>query len=162
MIEAGLTIALVDPVFQQMCTPGVVFRPLAGRGVFTEMGVIYRRDDSSTILASFLNELRRTRQSRADSKPLSARGRKKPLGGARPPVGRKDEVSFFGQPLSGADCRLLEKVQVVSKDGEPGPLPSQGLLCRTRAGRFPFLGLFQNVILRSQQGTAPPPPQLIV
>jgi hypothetical protein len=56
----------------------------------------------------------------------------------------------------------MEKVQVVSKDGEPGPLPSEGLLCRTRAGGFPFLGLFQNVILRSQKGTAPQLPKFIV
>jgi DNA-binding transcriptional LysR family regulator len=83
MIEAGLTIALVDPVFQQMSTPGVVFRPLAGRGVFTEMGVIYRRDDSSPILASFLNELRRTRQSRAGSAEAPLRQREKKAPGRR-------------------------------------------------------------------------------
>jgi DNA-binding transcriptional LysR family regulator len=67
MIEAGLTIALVDPTFQQMSTAGVVFRRLAGHGVFTETGVIYRRDDSSPILASFLNELRRARHLRTPS-----------------------------------------------------------------------------------------------
>ena len=50
MIEAGLTIALVDPVLQQMSTSGVAFRPLAGRGVYTETGVIYRRADASPIL----------------------------------------------------------------------------------------------------------------
>ncbi len=60
MIAAGLTIALVDPALQQMSASGVVFRPLAGPGVFTETGVIYRRDDSSLILASFLHELRAT------------------------------------------------------------------------------------------------------
>jgi DNA-binding transcriptional LysR family regulator len=58
MIAAGLTIALVDPALQQMAAPGVVFRPLAGPGVFTETGIIYRRADSSPILASFLHELR--------------------------------------------------------------------------------------------------------
>ncbi len=60
MIAAGLTIALVDPALRQMAAPGVVFRELAGQGVFTERGVIYRRDDPSPILASFLQELRAT------------------------------------------------------------------------------------------------------
>lgn len=60
MVAAGLTIALVDPALQQMAAPGVVFRPLAGRGVFTETGIIYRRADESVILASFLQELRAT------------------------------------------------------------------------------------------------------
>ena len=60
MIAAGLTIALVDPVLEQMAASGVVFRPLAGRGVFTETGVIYRRSDASAILASFLHEVRAT------------------------------------------------------------------------------------------------------
>lgn len=60
MIAAGLTIALVDPALRQMAGPGVVFLPLAGRGVFTETGVIYRRNDSSPILAAFLHELRAT------------------------------------------------------------------------------------------------------
>ena len=65
MIAAGLTIALVDPALQQMAAPGVVFRPLAGRGFFTETGVIYRRGDPSPILASFLQELRATPRQRS-------------------------------------------------------------------------------------------------
>ena len=60
MIAAGLTIALVDPALRQMTAPGVVFREVAGQGVFTDTGVIYRRDDPSPILASFLQELRAT------------------------------------------------------------------------------------------------------
>jgi DNA-binding transcriptional LysR family regulator len=60
MIAAGLTIALVDPALRQMAAPGVVFRDLAGQGVFIETGIIYRQDDSSPILASFLQELRAT------------------------------------------------------------------------------------------------------
>lgn len=60
MVAAGLTIALVDPALQQMAAPGVVFLPLAGRGVFTETGIIYRRDDASPILALFLHEVRET------------------------------------------------------------------------------------------------------
>ena len=67
MIEAGLTIALVDPVLQQMSTSGVVFRPLAGGGVFTETGVLYRRADASPILASFLQQLRTTPHRRTGS-----------------------------------------------------------------------------------------------
>jgi DNA-binding transcriptional LysR family regulator len=67
MIAAGLTIALVDPALQQMAPPGVVFRPLAGRGVFTETGVIYRRADASPILASFLHELRAAPRQRPGS-----------------------------------------------------------------------------------------------
>jgi DNA-binding transcriptional LysR family regulator len=58
MVGAGLTIALVDPELEQMAASGVVFRPLAGRDVFTERGVIYRRADPSSILASFLYEVR--------------------------------------------------------------------------------------------------------
>jgi DNA-binding transcriptional LysR family regulator len=60
MIAAGLTIALVDPSLRQMSAPGVVFRNLAGQGIFTETGVIYRRNDPSPIIASFLHELRAT------------------------------------------------------------------------------------------------------
>jgi DNA-binding transcriptional LysR family regulator len=60
MIAAGLTIALVDPALQQIGAAGVVFRPLAGPGVFTETGVIYRRAEVSPILASFLHEVRTT------------------------------------------------------------------------------------------------------
>ena len=67
MIAAGLTIALVDPVLEQMAPGGVVFRPLAGRGVFTETGVISRRGDSSPILASFLQEVRTTPRGRPSS-----------------------------------------------------------------------------------------------
>jgi DNA-binding transcriptional LysR family regulator len=79
MIAAGLTIALVDPVLQQMAAPGVVFRPLAGRGVFTETGVIYRRDDPSPILASFLHELRATpRQSPSSAAVATAPKTKAP------------------------------------------------------------------------------------
>ncbi len=79
MIAAGLTIALVDPALRQMSAPGVVFRELAGQGVFTETGVIYRRDDPSPILASFLQELRATIRRRgiapaaAPSKPKKAK-----------------------------------------------------------------------------------------
>lgn len=58
MIAAGLTIALVDPALQRMIPQGVVFRPLRGPGVFSESGVVYRRDDPSPILASFLQEVR--------------------------------------------------------------------------------------------------------
>ena len=64
MIAAGLTIALVDPALQQMGAPEVVFRPLAGPGIFTESGVIYRRADPSPILGSFLHELRATPRER--------------------------------------------------------------------------------------------------
>ncbi len=67
MVAASLTIALVDPALQQMAAPGVVFRLLAGRGVFTETGVIYRRADPSPILASFLHELRATPRQRTAS-----------------------------------------------------------------------------------------------
>jgi DNA-binding transcriptional LysR family regulator len=58
MIAAGLTIALVDPALQQITASGVVFRQLAGPGVFTETGVVYRRGDPSPILESFLHQLR--------------------------------------------------------------------------------------------------------
>jgi DNA-binding transcriptional LysR family regulator len=60
MIAAGLTIALVDPNLDQVVSPGVVFRVLAGRDVFVETGVVHRRDDASPILLSFLDEVRAT------------------------------------------------------------------------------------------------------
>jgi DNA-binding transcriptional LysR family regulator len=66
MIAAGLTIALVDPALQQMTASGVVFRPLAGPGVFTETGVVYRQGDASPILESFLHQLRTTPRQGAD------------------------------------------------------------------------------------------------
>jgi DNA-binding transcriptional LysR family regulator len=66
MIAAGLTIALVDPALQQMTVSGVVFRPLAGPGVFTETGVVYRQGDSSPILESFLHQLRTAPRQRVD------------------------------------------------------------------------------------------------
>jgi DNA-binding transcriptional LysR family regulator len=66
MVATGLTIALVDPVLEQMSASPVVFRPLAGPGVFTERGVIYRRGDPSSILASFLEEVRATPSERAE------------------------------------------------------------------------------------------------
>lgn len=66
MVAAGLTVALVDPAIKQRATPGVVFRPIEDRGVFTESGVIYRRDDPSPLLASFLHEVRLTPRRQAE------------------------------------------------------------------------------------------------
>jgi len=60
MVAAGLTIALVDPAIKQRAIPGVVFRPIGDPGVFTESGVIYRREDPSPLLASFLQEVKLT------------------------------------------------------------------------------------------------------
>ena len=65
MVSAGLTIALVDPALEQISASGVVFRPLTGRGIFTEKGVIYRRADASPILAGFLQEVRGIPRERA-------------------------------------------------------------------------------------------------
>ena len=81
MIAAGLTIALVDPVLEQMSASAVVFRPLAGGGVFTERGIIYRRADASPILASFLHEVRATPHEHAS---LAAVARKTKKKGPRP------------------------------------------------------------------------------
>ena len=80
MIAAGLTIALVDPALQEMAAPGVAFRPLTGRGVFTETGVIYRRADPSPILESFLQELRATPRQSPGSAAVVPVPRKKPSG----------------------------------------------------------------------------------
>jgi DNA-binding transcriptional LysR family regulator len=77
MIAAGLTIALVDPVLEQMAAPRVVFRQLAGRGVFTETGVLYRRADASPILASFLQEVRTTPRERMSSMAEVGENKKK-------------------------------------------------------------------------------------
>ena len=60
MVAAGLTVALVDSAIKQRAVPGVVFRPIIDRGVLTESGVIYRREDPSPLLASFLHEVRLT------------------------------------------------------------------------------------------------------
>jgi DNA-binding transcriptional LysR family regulator len=70
MVAAGLTVALVDPAIKQRAVPGVVFRPIADRGVFTESGVIYRREDPSPLLASFLHEVRLTPRKRAESETV--------------------------------------------------------------------------------------------
>lgn len=78
MIAAGLTIALVDPLLQQMAAPGVAFRPLAGLGAFTESGVIHRREDPSPILASFLHELRATPRERPGPEVVAPILRKSP------------------------------------------------------------------------------------
>ena len=67
MVAAGLTVALVDPAIKQRAMPGVVFRPIGDRGVFTESGVIYRQDDTSPLLASFLHEVRLTPRRRDES-----------------------------------------------------------------------------------------------
>jgi DNA-binding transcriptional LysR family regulator len=67
MVAAGLTVALVDPAIKQRAMPGVVFRPIGDRGLFTESGVIYRREDPSPLLASFLHEVRITPRRRAES-----------------------------------------------------------------------------------------------
>jgi DNA-binding transcriptional LysR family regulator len=67
MVAAGLTVALVDPAIKQRAMPGVVFRPIADRGVFTESGVIYRREDPSPLLVSFLREVRLTPRRRLES-----------------------------------------------------------------------------------------------
>jgi DNA-binding transcriptional LysR family regulator len=83
MIAAGLTIALVDPALQQMAARGVVFRPLAGRGLFTETGVIYRRADASPILASFLHEVRATPRDRASSAVVARKKKNLPRREAR-------------------------------------------------------------------------------
>ncbi|HET9795473.1 MAG TPA: LysR substrate-binding domain-containing protein [Thermoanaerobaculia bacterium] len=56
MVAAGLTIALVDPG-TQVPTPGVVFRPLK-KPLFVELGVVYRRGDSSPLLTHFLGSVR--------------------------------------------------------------------------------------------------------
>jgi hypothetical protein len=77
MIAAGLTIALVDPSLRQMAAPGVVFRAIAGKGIFTETGVIYRRNDPSPILASFLHELRATIRGRAAAPAAAPAERRK-------------------------------------------------------------------------------------
>lgn len=66
MVAAGLTIALVDPAIKQRAMPGVVFRSISDRGVFTESGVIYRQEDPSPLLASFLHEVRLTPRRRPE------------------------------------------------------------------------------------------------
>ncbi|MEP6993273.1 MAG: LysR family transcriptional regulator [Acidobacteriota bacterium] len=71
MVAAGLTIALVDPAIKQRAMPGVVFRPIGDPGVFTESGVIYRGEDPSPLLASFLHEVRLTPRKRVEPKTVA-------------------------------------------------------------------------------------------
>ena len=73
MVAAGLTVALVDPAIKQRAMPGVVFRPIADRGVFTESGVIYRAEDPSPLLASFLHEVRLTPRRGRSPSPSAAK-----------------------------------------------------------------------------------------
>jgi DNA-binding transcriptional LysR family regulator len=73
MVGAGLTIALVDPAIEQRASPGVVFLPIEDPGVFTESGVIYRLDDLSPLLASFLHEVRLTPRRRPHGAPGAPR-----------------------------------------------------------------------------------------
>ena len=68
MVAAGLTIALVDPAIEQRAITGVVFRAIEDRGVFTESGVIYRREDVSPLLTAFLHEVRLVPRRRRESK----------------------------------------------------------------------------------------------
>ena len=74
MVAAGLTVALVDPAIKHRAVPGIVFRPIADRGVYTESGVIYRRDDASPLLASFLHEVRLTPRRKAEQESEDDRG----------------------------------------------------------------------------------------
>ena len=89
MVAAGLTIALVDPVIEHQAMPGVVFRPIEDSEVFTESGVIYRRDDLSPLLASFLHEIRLTPRRLSDAPP----GAKKSL----PPTSKPPAVRLKGR-----------------------------------------------------------------
>ncbi len=79
MVAAGLTIALVDPALKQRAMPGVVFRPIEDRGVSVESGVIYRRDDPSPLLASFLQEVRLTPRRKLEAPEASAVATRKPV-----------------------------------------------------------------------------------
>lgn len=73
MIAAGLTIALVDPILRKTAVPGVVFREVAP-AVFSETGVIFRREEPSPLLPSFLLSLRKAFRERSTGDPRFARG----------------------------------------------------------------------------------------
>jgi hypothetical protein len=83
MIAAGRAIALVDPILEKMTAAAVVFRPLAGRGVFAEKGGIYRGADASAILAPFLHEVRATPRERTSSAAVPRKSKKGPRRGER-------------------------------------------------------------------------------
>ena len=84
-----------SPALEQMPAAGVVFRPLSGNGVFTEKGVIYRRDDSSPILASFLHEVRATPRERPGSEAVESVPRRKASGHRPAALGRKGAVKVL-------------------------------------------------------------------
>ena len=89
MIAAGLTIALVDPTLSQMAFPGVVFREVAGLKAFSETGIIFRRDDSSPLVASFLLEVRRASSALRPPQRLSARSASSPAESEGRPARRR-------------------------------------------------------------------------
>ncbi|HWC65944.1 MAG TPA: LysR substrate-binding domain-containing protein [Thermoanaerobaculia bacterium] len=89
MVAAGLTIALVDPVLEQMSASPVVFRPLAGPGIFTERGIIFRRGDASPLLASFLEEVRATSGEREIRKAVVTAAKRKSPRAAKGRAGAK-------------------------------------------------------------------------
>jgi len=100
MVAAGLTIALVDPALRLTPTPGVIFRPLAGRGVFTETGVVYRQGDSSPILSSFLRRLKRTPRGRAGSDAVAPVLKRKKAAARSGAARRRKEKGRFRRAMS--------------------------------------------------------------
>src|SRR5262245_1356583 len=58
LVAAGLGVSIQPASVQQLGRAGVVYRPLRGRVPHVEMGVIYRGDDRSETLRSFLSVAR--------------------------------------------------------------------------------------------------------
>ena len=137
MVAAGLTVALVDSAIKQRAAPGVIFRAITDRGVFTESGVIYRRDDPSPLLATFLHEVRlapRRQREPAPSVPrkrrpsgeASCRSRKGSTSGAlttEGPACRDPDLRQDRSPLDAAGVSVdgAEEVRGVTEEsGSPG------------------------------------------
>jgi DNA-binding transcriptional LysR family regulator len=61
LVEAGEGVALIPACVQQLCSNGVVFRPLRGRGLLLDVVLAWRREEPNSIRDGFLNLLRKSR-----------------------------------------------------------------------------------------------------
>ncbi len=73
LVAAGYGVALVPATVSQLSLPGVVFRRLnRSPPVKVDFNCIYRRDDTSTILRSFLDTIRVMRKTRTNTLQVPA------------------------------------------------------------------------------------------
>jgi DNA-binding transcriptional LysR family regulator len=61
LVSAGMGIALVPQSVSNLKRPGVEYKSLSGKAVAVETGLAWRRDNTSPVLHTFLELLRRKR-----------------------------------------------------------------------------------------------------